>query len=122
MKWTQQEIDYLKEHYPKEGTVGCTKFLKRRPSTIIELKFNSRKRLYDGTASLDRIDSSKGYTLGNIQWVHKWVNLMKQDMTDQEFIEWCKTITNFNTSKKSELPNFLDMNIHEQSKFFPSPQ
>ncbi len=29
------------------------------------------------TASLDRIDSSKGYILGNVQWVHKEINRLK---------------------------------------------
>lgn len=50
-----------------------------------------------GTASLDRIDSSKGYIKGNVQWVHKKVNIMKQDMTDEEFINWCKTIADCNS-------------------------
>lgn len=48
------------------------------------------------TASLDRIDSKKGYYKENIQWVHKYVNIMKWQMTNQEFIEWCKIITNNN--------------------------
>ena len=48
-------------------------------------QFNRRER----TASLDRIDSSKGYTLDNIQWVHKIVNIMKQDLSDEKFINWC---------------------------------
>jgi hypothetical protein len=47
------------------------------------------------TASLDRIDSSKGYIEGNVQWVHKDINVMKQDMSDEEFIEWCKKIVKF---------------------------
>jgi len=50
------------------------------------------------TASLDRIDSNKGYTIDNIQWVHKKINIMKQNMTDQEFINWCKIISDFNKS------------------------
>ena len=41
------------------------------------------------TASLDRIDSSIGYVKGNIQWVHKRINTMKNDMTEDEFINWC---------------------------------
>lgn len=45
------------------------------------------------TASLDRIDSSKGYTEGNLQWVHKKINIMKQDMSDNEFIAWCKIVS-----------------------------
>jgi hypothetical protein len=32
----------------------------------------------DTTASLDRIDSSKGYTRDNVQWVHKNINIMKR--------------------------------------------
>lgn len=48
------------------------------------------------TASLDRIDSSKGYTLENVQWVHKIVNLMKMSLTQEEFIKWCHTITENN--------------------------
>lgn len=63
----------------------------------VELQFGGRKyNSKECTASLDRIDSSKGYTIGNVQWVHKWVNLMKQDMTDPEFINWCALITNHN--------------------------
>jgi hypothetical protein len=48
------------------------------------------------TASVDRIDSSKGYTKDNIQIVHKLVNRMKQDLSDQDFIYWCKLIANNN--------------------------
>lgn len=46
-----------------------------------------------GTASVDRIDSSKGYTKDNIQWVHKDVNKMKMDFTKEYFIEVCRLIT-----------------------------
>jgi hypothetical protein len=47
------------------------------------------------TASLDRIDSSKGYTLGNIQWVHKTVNSMKMKMSDSELIKWATLISDY---------------------------
>lgn len=57
------------------------------------------KRCNDNTASLDRIDSSKGYTLDNIQWVHKRINWMKGDTTEKEFIEWCKTIVDYKKRK-----------------------
>lgn len=40
-------------------------------------------------ASIDRIDSAKGYEPGNIQWVCWGVNLMKQDMTLSTFLRWC---------------------------------
>lgn len=44
------------------------------------------------TASLDRIDSSVGYVVGNVQWVHKTVNYIKRDLHDRDFIEWCHLI------------------------------
>jgi hypothetical protein len=43
----------------------------------------------DGTASLDRIDSKKGYTTDNIQWVHKDINRMKFDLEEEYFIRLC---------------------------------
>jgi hypothetical protein len=44
------------------------------------------------TASIDRIDSSKGYVEGNIQWIHKKLNIMKLDMSQSEFINQCKAV------------------------------
>lgn len=44
--------------------------------------------------SLDRIDSSKGYIRGNVQWVTKQVNLMKGVMTTEELFEICSKILN----------------------------
>lgn len=41
------------------------------------------------TASLDRIDSSKGYVDGNVQWVHKLVNRMKMDISQETFMNIC---------------------------------
>jgi hypothetical protein len=44
------------------------------------------------TASLDRIDSNKGYEVGNIQWLHKSVNQMKWSLTQDQFIEVCRAV------------------------------
>ena len=44
------------------------------------------------TASLDRIDSSVGYLVGNVQWLHKHVNKMKWDLPQDRFIEVCRMI------------------------------
>ena len=44
------------------------------------------------TASLDRIDSSQGYVIGNVQWVHKAINRMKLDHSDTAFREWVRKI------------------------------
>jgi hypothetical protein len=45
------------------------------------------------TASLDRIDSKKGYDEDNVQWVHKKVNNMKLDYNQSNFIGMCAIIT-----------------------------
>ncbi len=47
----------------------------------------------DTTASLDRIDSLKGYHLDNIQWVHKTINIMKLNLPQEKFLTFCKLIT-----------------------------
>jgi hypothetical protein len=44
------------------------------------------------TASLDRIDSSVGYVSGNVQWVHKTVNKMKQNIPESELLKWCRLL------------------------------
>lgn len=40
------------------------------------------------TASLDRIDSRRGYIEGNLRWIHKDINIMRSNMTDAEFLGW----------------------------------
>jgi hypothetical protein len=60
--------------------------------TNLDIYFAKSKKMSEGTASLDRIDSDKGYTLDNIQWVHKWVNIMKVDLKEDEFLTYCKLI------------------------------
>jgi len=54
------------------------------------------KKLKTMTASLDRIDSSRGYTLDNIQWVHKDLNKMKTNYPNDYFIKMCKYVANNN--------------------------
>lgn len=49
-------------------------------------------RRINGTASLDRIDSSKGYTLDNIQWIHKDLNTMKMAFDQKYFLEMCVAV------------------------------
>jgi hypothetical protein len=47
----------------------------------------------DGTASLDRIDNSKGYIVGNVWWVHKDINTMKMDFPLEQFRSYCKRVS-----------------------------
>lgn len=52
----------------------------------IQFRINNNKT---HTASLDRIDSKKGYIENNVQWVHKIVNKIKQDLNEKEFVQMC---------------------------------
>lgn len=53
---------------------------------------DSPKHKSKTTASLDRIDSSKGYTKDNVQWLHKDINRMKLEFTVERFVYLCRKI------------------------------
>jgi hypothetical protein len=65
--------------------------------TGLNLRFPEKHNDKSWTASLDRIDSSKGYIEGNVQWVHKDVNMMKRIYSQEYFIYICKLIANNTT-------------------------
>lgn len=44
------------------------------------------------TASIDRIDNSKGYTPDNIHLVHKRINMMRGSLSAQEFVGFCQAV------------------------------
>ena len=44
------------------------------------------------TASIDRIDNSRGYEPGNIQVVHKRVNMARGSLTVEEFVDMCRLV------------------------------
>lgn len=74
-------------------------FLKQNRKCMLsglELKFPDKHKDKSWTASLDRIDSSKGYIEGNVQWVHKDVNMMKRIYNQDYFIKICKLIAKKN--------------------------
>lgn len=48
------------------------------------------------TASIDRIDSKKGYVINNIQLVHKDVNIMKNAFSQDRFFHICKLVVETN--------------------------
>lgn len=50
--------------------------------------------------SLDRIDSNKGYVIGNVQWVDKRINMMKQSFSQDEFINMCIEVAKSNGYSK----------------------
>lgn len=60
---------------------------------LVFTKFRANFNRYTN-ASIDRIDSSKPYAQGNVQWVHKKVNLMKGSLSQLEFLTWCQRVVN----------------------------
>lgn len=77
------KIEYLWDLYIKQN--------KKCNLSKLDIHFYRTKKQRN-TASLDRIDSTKGYEVGNVQWLHKDVNNMKGRLTQQECIDLCKSI------------------------------
>lgn len=48
---------------------------------------------HEQTASLERLDSSLGYDVGNVVLVHKDLNLMKRGFTIKRFLTYCRLVT-----------------------------
>lgn len=66
-------------------------------------KSDEHRTTGESTASLDRIDSNVGYTKENVQWVHKRINIMKQNLQEDEFLYLCKLIVENNIDKIKEV-------------------
>lgn len=69
----------------------------------LDIEFNiGDKDTRKHSASIDRIDSQQGYIVGNVQWVHKDINKMKQNFPEDKFINYCGIIYNKNRGKLNE--------------------
>lgn len=73
------------------------------------------------TASLDRIDSNKAYIIDNVRWVHKLVNTIKWNLSDEEFYFWCNAIAvgplanKFHYDKES-ITKFINKPLHKGNR------
>ena len=71
------------------------------PYSGVQLKLRTYLTKVDNlmtTASLDRIDSSLGYVVGNIQFVSISINFMKHTMSHQDTLKLCELISkNYNS-------------------------
>lgn len=79
--------DYLWNIYEKQNRLCAISKL-----PIIFAKSCTEQKERKATASLDRIDSSKGYVEGNVQWVHKHINEMKKRYTDEYYTFMCQQV------------------------------
>lgn len=71
------DFDYLKDMYEKQD--GKCKI------TNIKMTAIRGKGLFYSNLSIDRIDSKKGYTKGNVQLVCHWANVAKWNLNEDEF-------------------------------------
>lgn len=65
----------------------------------IHIERTFRRHVELQTASLDRIDNDKDYTIDNIQWVHKDVNKLKHTFSMEKLLFWSKKIYEHNFGK-----------------------
>lgn len=80
-------IEYAWDLYLKQD--------KRCNLTGLEISFSKTTKGWqygETTASMDRIDPKLGYIEDNIQWIHKDVNFMKNDYTQEYFLQMIKLI------------------------------
>jgi hypothetical protein len=66
------------------------------------------------TASLDRKDSSKGYTNDNVWWVHKEVNRLKNNYSMDELVYWCKLILSTHGNPEPSVSNSIKVDTKVQ--------
>jgi hypothetical protein len=71
-------------------------FLKQNKKCALtgwDITLSSSMRYASQTASLDRINSKKHYMKSNVQWVHKDINKIKQDYSQEYFLSMCEAVT-----------------------------
>lgn len=72
---------------------------------VLSFAVTQASRTQDCIAFLNRIDNSKGYIPGNIQWVHKEINMMRDVLCEFVFANWCQLVVNLQLASDSK--NFL---------------
>lgn len=88
------DIEFLLELFEKQsGKCGVTGYDMHLHSS----EDPTHKRY---VASLDRIDSSGGYTRDNVQFVCAQANYMKHTLPSDELVVWCKAIIENSDRKK----------------------
>lgn len=117
-KRLQEQIDYSDEYTIVRDMHSRAKRRARRDNIFFDLPIEYVKYLWESqdgycalsgeklkfgatvyerdhggnTASLDRKDSSGGYTVDNVQIIHKDIQRMKMDLPEPTFVEWVHKI------------------------------
>lgn len=99
LEWNLTEA-YLDALFIKQAGLCALSGVPITLTTKVNKQHNLDKSLM--TASLDRIDNNLGYIEGNVQWVHKTVNRIRQNLTIPDFIVWCDKIVNYIKEKDDD--------------------
>lgn len=130
--WTQLKKKALKRSIDFQIDIryAWKKFLEQNKKCAlsgVSIVFGRTDYRTETTASLDRIDSSKGYIEGNIQWVHKSVNIMKCDLPVDIFVGLCYQIGEYSCDIKANdidelaINHFIKRGIKRKNKTNPFP-
>jgi len=96
-KEVEVDLKYLKKIWDEQNGI-C-------PFSGIKLILSSYTKILKDpryAASLDRIDSKKEYIVGNIRWVSRSINLLKNDMDDNSLKEFLELISEHYKKQKGQ--------------------
>lgn len=85
----------LVQQWQKQGGI-CT-------ISGVKMPLDTLKGLRPESPSLDRVDPSKGYVKGNVEWVCFRVNTMKHDGTMEDLYNWCKLILAYRVPREESM-------------------
>jgi len=91
----EMTLEYLKKLWENQNgkcpITGCDLIL---PSSTMgwEIKKETKWK----RASIDRIDNSKGYVIGNVRFISYMANIARNNMTDIELIQFCRAVSGHN--------------------------
>jgi hypothetical protein len=85
-------VEYLNNLYEEQNHICALSGISLEPDLNLTMQQQN--------ISIDRINSNIGYEEGNIQWVDKRINMMKGSLSNEEFIELCIKVAEYNNKLK----------------------
>ena len=85
-------VEYLNNLYEEQNHICALSGISLEPDLNLTMQQQNM--------SIDRINSNIGYEEGNIQWVDKRINMMKGSLSNEEFIELCIKVAEYNNKLK----------------------
>ena len=87
-------LDYIKELWNKQNGICAL--------SGIPMTYLLKEGRIPTNISIDKIDRTKGYTIGNIQLVCMACNQIKSDLTEEEMYNFCKKIVEIYENKNNK--------------------